>query len=110
MIVDNFFNILLSMLKLIKFRRLLLKAYSLGKRISQNTKIMALICQKSSIKYKWGALVVNKLLNIKTALVDAYDIIMGYQEIVKKMKKIEDILTKFLDQRLCKKSMIRPFL
>ena len=38
-----FFDISLLMLKLIKFRRSPSKAYSLGKRISLNTEIMALI-------------------------------------------------------------------
>ena len=41
--VDDFFDILLLMLKLIKFRRLPLKTYNLEKKINQNTEIMTLI-------------------------------------------------------------------
>lgn len=37
-------------------------------------------------------------------LMGASDIITRYQKIIKKCKKIEDILTKFLNQRLCKES------
>lgn len=63
------------MLKLIKFKRRSLKAYSLRKKINQNIEIMALIGQKPSIKHKMQALVINRLLNIKTALVSASNII-----------------------------------
>lgn len=41
------------------------------------------------------ALVTSRLLNVKTALVDTNNIITGYWKIVKKLIKIEDILTKF---------------
>lgn len=77
-----FFNISLLMLKLIKFRRLPLKTYNLKKKMNQITKIMALIGQKSSRKHTMRALIASKLLNIKTAIVDARDIIIKHWNIV----------------------------
>ena len=48
----------------------------------------------------------SKLPNVKITLLNISDKIMKYRKIVKKLKKIEGILTKFSDQRLCKKSTI----
>lgn len=67
---------------------------------------MALITQKLSIKYKLRALVASRLLNVKTALVFTSDTIMKHRKIVKKTKKIKDILTKFSDQKLYKELTI----
>lgn len=91
---------------MIKFRRLQLKTYNLEKKISQNTKIIALIGQKSSNKHKVQAPVTSRLLNVKTALVGANDIIIRHWNIMKKTKKIKGILTKFSNQKLCKESTI----
>ncbi len=49
-------------------------------------------------------LVASMLQNVKIALVGASDIITGHRKIIKKRNKIEGILTKFFDQRLCKES------
>ncbi len=45
------------------------------------------------------ALVANRPQNVKTALVDASDVITGHRKIVKKSKKSKVILTKFSDRK-----------
>ena len=41
------------------------KDYSLGKKISQNTKIIALICQNTCTSHWMPTLIANRLLNVK---------------------------------------------